>query len=155
MADDNFDFDIDLCIHSVLDICFCETEKNSKQFLLGPSARYEIRFHKVKEKRTRYHPLTLSMGKRWTGRREGFWLKSVPTSHDSLSINGKKAPMKLMRNVNEKHDLDHKNRTRENVSTSFPKSTLTENPTIAHERKGILFPRGDARRVKKYLKELD
>lgn len=91
---------------------FVKRKKIASKFLLGPSARYEIRFHKVKEKRKRYHPHI---------------------------VYGKK-PLKLMRNVNEKHDLDHKNRTRENVSYVIPKSTLTENPTIAHERKGILFP---------------
>ena len=124
---------------------FVKRKKIASKFLLGPRARYEIRFHKVKEKRKRYHP-HIVYGKRVDRKTGEVWLKSVPTSHDSLSINGEK-PLKLMRNVNEKHDLDHKNRTRENVS--YRKSNYSP------RKKGYSVPRGDSRRVEKYLKELD
>ena len=132
---------------------FVKRKKIASKFLLGPSARYEIRFHKVKEKRKRYHP-HIVYGKKVDRKTGEVWLKSVPTSHDSLSINGKK-PLKLMRNVNEKHDLDHKNRTRENVSYVIPKKYFDRKSNYSPRKKGYSVPRGDARRVKKYLKELD
>lgn len=60
-----------------------------------------------------------------------------------------------MRNVNEKHDLDHKNRTRENVSYVIPKKYFDRKSNYSPRKKGYSVPRGDSRRVEKYLKELD
>ena len=65
-----------------------------------------------------------------------------------------KSPLKLMRNVNEKHDLDQK-QDQGKCFYVIPKKYFDRKSNYSPRKKGYSVPRGDARRVKKYLKELD